>query len=473
MHALRSSARFVAVSFDRAFRRALLAAAASALVAFASASIFAPAFARAPRGVHTATARATAKPLPPSTAPTTPQTENAASPASPQPSLTNIPDISKAVPVNRALQLPSTEERYRVLQTEIDKTKPDVDIARSRSEALKAEADALRQRLINTAARIQSLEEEKVRLGSEISVLAPREQSMAQSFARDRVTVSHLLGILERLQYDMPPVIALRANDALGAAQGAMLLGASLPRVYGAAADLARRLEALRHTRAELVARRAESARNAVQLSAARDLLDQLLATKQDEADTAAARYGSLQAKLDTIAKQATDLGQLMQKVAALRAEKPADGSLAGVPGLDFGSGKGSRAGILVRPVVGKLTDGGMDGVGGTRAPGVTFLTQPGAQVVAPADSEVLFAGPYHKAGQVLILEMGNGYDLVLAGLDRVDVKVGDRLLTGEPLGTMPRTPNGVKLYFELRHNGKGASPAPWLGIGIRKAERS
>jgi septal ring factor EnvC (AmiA/AmiB activator) len=67
-----------------------------------------------------------------------------------------------------------------------------------------------------------------------------------------------------------------------------------------------------------------------------------------------------------------------------------------------------------------------------------------------------------------LILQATGGYDLVLAGLDRIDVRPGDRLLAGEPVGRMPGR-NGARLYFELRRNGKGTSPLPWLGLDLRK----
>jgi septal ring factor EnvC (AmiA/AmiB activator) len=124
----------------------------------------------------------------------------------------------------------------------------------------------------------------------------------------------------------------------------------------------------------------------------------------------------------------------------------------------------------MLRPVIGRVVNGGSEG--GERAPGLSFVTAPSAQVVAPADSRVLFAGRYHKEGQVLILEMGGGYDLVLAGLDRIDVRPGDQLLAGEPVGAMPRD-GGGRLYFEVRDGGKGTSPAPWLEIDLRKAKRT
>jgi murein hydrolase activator len=101
---------------------------------------------------------------------------------------------------------------------------------------------------------------------------------------------------------------------------------------------------------------------------------------------------------------------------------------------------------------------------------GLSYATQPGAQVIAPADGKVLYAGPYHKSGQVLILEITTGYDVVLAGLGRVTVRPNDQLLAGEPVGTMPADAADDRLYFELRHGGHGQSPAPWLKLNLRPA---
>jgi septal ring factor EnvC (AmiA/AmiB activator) len=98
--------------------------------------------------------------------------------------------------------------------------------------------------------------------------------------------------------------------------------------------------------------------------------------------------------------------------------------------------------------------------------------------VIAPGDGKVLFAGPYHKEGQVLILETAAGYDIVLAGLGRVTVRLGDQLLAGEPVGMMPLDLSSgsgpqARLYFELRQNGKGLDPEPWLTSTARKAKKT
>ena len=65
----------------------------------------------------------------------------------------------------------------------------------------------------------------------------PKTARFSAGFANDRVAVTRLLAVLERLQHDMPPALAMRPDDALGAARGAMLIGASLPPVYAQAAS--------------------------------------------------------------------------------------------------------------------------------------------------------------------------------------------------------------------------------------------
>ena len=372
--------------------------------------------------------------------------------------------MHRAVPARDIGKLPSTEQQLRALNSEIGREKPVVANAKSQSDALHREAQILRQRLIDTAARVQFLELERTRLDLEIARLSKETQALSQSFAQDRAGVARLLVVLERVQHDEPPAIVLRPDDALGAARGAMLIGASLPEIYGEAASLARRIALLKTDREALTASRVQSTVNAARLSAARSDLNQLLATKEIAARAAEDEYAELRERLDAIAARAGDLVSLLSRVAVLRA-LPAPQDVVVVttqkrPG-------NARKGTFLKPVMGDPLSGRTPG-----SPGITFATESGAEVVSPADGKVLFSGLYHKYGHVLIVETSLGYDAVLAGLDHVDVRPEDHVLAGEPVGAMPNSNTG-RLYFELRQNGRGIDPAPFLILEPRKANRT
>ncbi|MER9354151.1 peptidoglycan DD-metalloendopeptidase family protein, partial [Mesorhizobium sp. M0514] len=125
-------------------------------------------------------------------------------------------------------------------------------------------------------------------------------------------------------------------------------------------------------------------------------------------------------------------------------------------------------------PVTGKikLRFGADDGNGAVML-GDMVATQSGAIVTAPADGNVLYAGPFRSYGQLLILNAGDGYHVVLAGMSRISVASGQSVLAGEPVGAMGEarvastsaSKNGnatPELYVEFRKDGKPVDPTPW-----------
>ncbi len=378
-------------------------------------------------------------------------------------------DLSKALPEKSLAKLPSSQQQLGALKEEIARTRPALAGAKAKSQALASEAATLRKKMIASAARILVLENDQSVLAGQIAQLQAQDDALASGFARDRISVTRLLAILQRLQHDMPPALAVRPDDALAAARGAMLVGASLPPIYAKAAALARRIEKLKATRTALVARRIEAGTTAAALAKAQGELEVLLAQKDREAAGAADLYSGLSARLELVARQAADFAALVNRVNALRAKDPGDDGIVTVTAANAGSG-GIAKGSLLTPVAGTLVPSEVEN---DANPGLTYATAPGAQVIAPGDGKVLFAGPYHKSGQVLILEITTGYDLVLAGLGRVTVRLGDELLAGEPLGIMPAQDGGAQLYFELRQNGKGLNPESWLMLATRKAKKT
>lgn len=386
-------------------------------------------------------------------------------------------DLSHAVPGKALAKLPSSAEQLKALTGQIQQQAPQVAAAKQKSDTLSAEAAALRKKLIDTAARIDRLERDRITQEARVVELQAEAARLSAGFQNDRVAVTRLLAVLERLQHDMPPALALKPDDALGAARGSMLIGASLPPVYARAAALSRRITALQQTRTELDRNLQAEEVTEKSLAAARLDLTALLNTKQKQAEAAGGTYAGLKAQLDTIATQAADFQALLTRIARLRRDMGAQGGVVTVEAPSGGGFEALAKGGLRSPVVGTLLPSG-SGSG----PGATYATLPGALVSAPVDGKVLFAGPYHKSGYVLILEITSGYDLVLAGLGQVTVRPNDELLAGEPVGVMPGVPgalngnalngNGGRLYFELRRDGKGLDPAPWLSLDLRKAKK-
>lgn len=119
--------------------------------------------------------------------------------------------------------------------------------------------------------------------------------------------------------------------------------------------------------------------------------------------------------------------------------------------------------GTLPRPVSGTvITEYGQMISKGVTSKGIVYKTRPQAQVIAPYDGTVIFSGPFKGYGNIIIVEHGGGYLSLLAGLGNIDCELGQMLLAGEPVGTMPNDSN-TKLYLEIRKDRHPINPAPWI----------
>ncbi|WP_245479442.1 murein hydrolase activator EnvC family protein, partial [Hansschlegelia zhihuaiae] len=137
-------------------------------------------------------------------------------------------------------------------------------------------------------------------------------------------------------------------------------------------------------------------------------------------------------------------------------------------PAMPFGRARG----LLPLPVSGKRLSGFGEG-DGMFAKGVRFAASPGAPVTAPADGWVVYAGRFRSLGQLLILNTGDGYHVLLAGMERISVALNQFVLAGEPVATMrsanagngqPATSSSERpvLYVEFRKDKGSIDPSPW-----------
>ena len=360
-------------------------------------------------------------------------------------------------------------------------------------ESISADRRRFNQQLIDTAARVVSLEDRNVKTQERLTQLDDTERGMKRSLEDRRNLIIEVLAALQRIGRHAPPAILLRAEDALQSVRSAMLLGAVLPEVRSQVEVLAADLAELIRLRKQITEERDRLARDLLVLADDRQRLSLLVEERQKKQSEAEKALAEERQRTAQLARQASDLKDLIAKLeqdldapgrpprpAARPSDdkKPLDGrpDLAAlkdpgrlVPAIAFASAKG----MLPLPANGvKIKEfGGSDGLGGTEK-GLSLATRSGAQITAPCDGWVVYAGTFRNYGQLLILNAGGGYHVLLAGMERISVDLGQFVVTGEPVAVMGGGVQSVAtiatgasqpvLYVEFRKDGTPVDPGPW-----------
>ena len=406
----------------------------------------------------------------------------AAQPAAPAQQATAIsPDAIK----QREQELEAAREEQRKAAELQQKLKADI-------AAIGQDRSKLNQQLIDIAAQVRGVE---TRIGEAEARLRPldgREQQIRSSLDSRRSEIVEVLAALQRAGRRTPPALLIRPEDALQSLRTAMLLGSVVPELRGRAEKLAGDLGELVAVRKTIAAERDAQARDRDRLKDDQVRLAALVEERQrkqsaieKDMEAEGARAINLSRQVDSlqglIAKMEQDLESAakaaatasLQGVPAAPNGKPGLGALKDPARLSPAIAFASAKGLFAFPVNGrKIRDfGGSDGAGGVEK-GISLATRAGAQVTTPCDGWVVYAGPFRSYGQLLILNAGGGYHVLIAGMERISVNIGQFVLTGEPVATMgsrsqvasilATTASQPVLYVEFRKDGTPIDSGPW-----------
>ncbi len=355
-------------------------------------------------------------------------------------------------------------------QQRAEKLERDATRATQAAERTASEAAAL-------AARIQQAEAGIAVAEARLSLIARQRADLRVRLARKQQPLVELTAALQRFSRRPLGLSLLRPGSIREAVYSRALLASAVPQVQ-------RRTAALRVEIARGRALEREARRTLAQFRAGeRDLLNRrqelaALETRQRLASREASGSAAREAERAlSLAEQARDLdalvgkldaaGALRQQLAALpgpilRPARPEQAQLANAAPVRPSVAAHPPSGYQM-PVAGRVIAGfGAILPGGTRNEGVTFAPRGSAQVVSPAAGRVAFAGGYRGYGQIVIVEHGKGWISLVTGLARVNVAVGDSLVSGSPLGIAG--PVRPTVTLELRREGEPVNPMEFLG---------
>ncbi len=333
--------------------------------------------------------------------------------------------------------------------------------------ALAAEVREIRAALIATAAAVQAREADIAAAGAALEELDARYGDNAAALDAARGRLEGLLAGLALFARDPPNGLTGGPADWAEVVRGLIVVERLVPAVRSRAAAAAAAAAESRRLRAEGAARRAELAAARAVLADEQTRLGALLERKSRLQAEAAAERSAETAAAAELAARAGDAGELADSIAIARAEaaRPPDAARPAAAARPEGSS-------LPWPAHGAVSARFGDESRGERSRGISIDTAAGAQVVAPDDGDIVFAGPFRSYGQLLIIAHGGGYHSLMAGLARIDGLVGQRVLAGEPVGVMGAEPGRAPaLYVEVRRGGGPVDPIPWLLSGDRKGE--
>lgn len=360
-------------------------------------------------------------------------------------------------------------DNLKEVERERDESRYRVETLQKEAETLASEVARLRAESIAAAKKVQDLESSLSAMEIDLARLDKREAAKTAALNGERDRLARLLAAMERIARHPPAALLAEPDGPADAVRGAILLRASVPVVEDRARALGAELSELAGLRAEIANRRAEAADAGRALGSEMGRIAALSEEKLRLERRARAQSKDEAKRSAALAAKADDLRELLARIEAGRKAVPQPKPAPRREVARTAPDKEATGSVL--PARGEVVRGfgDADEIGG-KAKGLTIRTRTGAQVVAPADGEVVFAGPFRGYGQLLIIAAGADYHALLGGMDRIDAEVGQSVLAGEPVGTMQGSPRGVpQLYFELRRKGQPINPLPWLAAGNSK----
>jgi murein hydrolase activator len=406
----------------------------------------------------------------------------------PQPKPARPPAASPAPkrPASGDNKLDAAQARqlYYLRKQRLDQIRTQQDELTKDQRTLATNRARMHARLQETAKALTLSEKRMTEIEEHLAETRSKIKQEREQFEDKAAQMSALFVLLQGMSRQPPPVLFTHAKDALRMIRSGMVLAAFYGDVEKRAKEISDEVDRL--DAAEKEAELQEQRRKAEQIQNARlkAQIDLLLIENSEQIEIAEETLVNLKSASEINSAGLKSLEEMLPALdAAAKKGKAAvqakvEGAVQFAPAMPGGMAAtiafANSQGLLPMPAQGKLMIRfGEAGTDGAASKGIHIETRPTAQVVSPCDGTILYAGPFRSYGQLLIIDPGGGYHVVIAGMDRIQVTQGQSVLMGEPVATMGAEPrSGEKtasrptLYVEFRRDQQSIDPAPWWSAG-------
>ena len=383
--------------------------------------------------------------------------------------------------------------RAEVSRSDLEQVEKQVQIQAQKQKQLEREAEKaskelqrVNQEMIKAARMIQNNEASISEMEEQLKELEKDYQETEQKLLGHDQNMVKMISALQSLALKPTEALFVQPLQPVDIVRSAMLLRETVPYLEAEADIIKQELEVLNNKKA--IIRRQVERIVGQQRKLEREQSQMKVLAEAKTKYRAKVSQQSLETKksIQKLASQAQDLKDLLAKLEKEKEEKRRqmaeeakkkilssqkseqvttadlikfDPQIINETGANFIKAKGK----LPSPVRGQIiTRYGQETSKGVSSKGITIKTRNMAQVIAPFDGSVLFAGPFRGYGNLIIIEHGKGYTSLLAGMESIDCEAGQMLLAGEPVGLMP-SGDAARLYMEIRKDNHPINPESWL----------
>ena len=390
----------------------------------------------------------------------------------------------------------AAQQRLDDVRTALERDRSKKATLDSESARQAAELDRLRTELSAAASSAQAHEVAITALETDLRDLAGERAEKIKALTERKHQLGDTLAALQRMSLRPAAALIVSPGDPNDVIRSGLVLRTAVPQIEVQTQILKGQLAEIAALSREMTAKRGELQTASLALSREQDRLAELTAAKNRVFKQTESARISAEQRIAKLTDEAKTLEELLERLnrstnAVPRpkpglsgAPQPSEEKLIATPRLPPISAARGRLtppaqGVIVKDF-GARTDSG----GKTR--GVTWQTRPAAVIVAPWEGRVVFSGQFRNFGRILIIDHGEGYHSLIAGLERLDAQMDQWVLAGEPVGVAggentntslnrggragkgqtdgsARQTGGATLYVELRRDGQPINPLPWM----------